>query len=79
MTRTARQPITTGWTALVVLATAQFLVVLSTSIVNVVLPRIRAGLDLSDTGQAWTVNAYVPVFGALLLPGGRAGDVYGPS
>ncbi|MEU2718216.1 MFS transporter [Streptomyces sp. NPDC007205] len=77
MTRTARQPITTGWTSLAVLATAQFLVVLSTSIVNVALPQIRAGLDLSDTGQAWTINAYVLVFGALLLLGGRAGDVYG--
>ncbi|QKV90539.1 MFS transporter [Streptomyces sp. NA02950] len=77
MTRTAPQRTTTGWIPLAVLATAQFLVVLSTSIVNVALPRIRAGLDLSDTGQAWTVNAYVLVFGALLLPGGRAGDVYG--
>lgn len=78
MTRTApRTTTTTGWTPLVVLATAQFLVVLSTSIVNVALPQIRAGLDLSDAGQAWTVNAYVLVFGALLLPGGRAGDVYG--
>ncbi|MFI1168570.1 MFS transporter [Streptomyces sp. NPDC020801] len=77
MTRTALQRTTTGWIPLAVLATAQFLVVLSTSIVNVALPQIRAGLDLSDTGQAWTVNAYVLVFGALLLPGGRAGDVYG--
>ncbi|GAA1134371.1 MFS transporter [Streptomyces javensis] len=77
MTRTAPQRTTTGWIPLAVLATAQFLVVLSTSIVNVALPQIRAGLDLSDTGQAWTVNAYVLVFGALLLPGGRAGDVYG--
>ncbi|GGN95004.1 MFS transporter [Streptomyces albiflavescens] len=77
MTRTAPQQATTGWIPLAVLATAQFLVVLSTSIVNVALPQIRAGLDLSDTGQAWTVNAYVLVFGALLLPGGRAGDVYG--
>ncbi|WP_262698038.1 MULTISPECIES: MFS transporter [Streptomyces] len=77
MTRTATQRTTTGWIPLAVLATAQFLVVLSTSIVNVALPQIRAGLDLSDTGQAWTVNAYVLVFGALLLPGGRAGDVYG--
>ncbi|WP_328929810.1 MFS transporter [Streptomyces sp. NBC_00190] len=77
MTRTAPQRTTTGWTPLVVLATAQFLVVLSTSIVNVALPQIRAGLELSDTGQAWTVNAYVLAFGALLLPGGRAGDVYG--
>ncbi|MER5939586.1 MFS transporter [Streptomyces sp. NPDC001928] len=77
MTRTAPQRTTTGWIPLAVLATAQFLVVLSTSIVNVALPQIRAGLELSDTGQAWTVNAYVLVFGALLLPGGRAGDVYG--
>ncbi|MEU0397052.1 MFS transporter [Streptomyces sp. NPDC006208] len=77
MTRTAPQRTTTGWIPLAVLATAQFLVVLSTSIVNVALPQIRTGLDLSDTGQAWTVNAYVLVFGALLLPGGRAGDVYG--
>lgn len=77
MTRTAEQPTATDWTSLAVLATAQFLVVLSTSIVNVALPRIRDGLALSDTGQAWTVNAYVLVFGALLLPGGRAGDVYG--
>ncbi|WP_435211309.1 MFS transporter [Streptomyces sp. bgisy034] len=78
MTRTALQRTTaTGWMPLAVLATAQFLVVLSASIVNVALPRIRAGLELSDTGQAWTVNAYVLVFGALLLPGGRAGDVYG--
>lgn len=78
MTRTApHTTATTGWIPLAVLATAQFLVVLSTSIVNVGLPQIRAGLDLSDAGQAWTVNAYVLVFGALLLPGGRAGDVYG--
>ncbi|MGW6979692.1 MFS transporter [Streptomyces sp. NPDC054932] len=77
MNRTAPQRTTTGWIPLAVLATAQFLVVLSASIVNVALPGIRAGLDLSDTGQAWTVNAYVLVFGALLLPGGRAGDVHG--
>ncbi|MFE9635812.1 MFS transporter [Streptomyces sp. NPDC006463] len=77
MTRTAPQQTTIGLIPLVVLATAQFLVVLSTSIVNVALPQIRAGLELSDTGQAWTVNAYVLAFGALLLPGGRAGDVYG--
>ncbi|TXS44036.1 MFS transporter [Streptomyces sp. uw30] len=77
MTRTAPQRTTTGWIPLAVLATAQFLVVLSTSIVNVALPQIRAGLDLSDTGQAWTVNAYVLAFGALLLPGGRTGDVLG--
>ncbi|MFI6515754.1 MFS transporter [Spirillospora sp. NPDC050679] len=63
--------------ALAVLATAQFLVVLTTSIVNVALPAIGTGLGLSPVGLAWTVNAYVLVFGALLLPGGRLGDVHG--
>ncbi|MFI6596849.1 MFS transporter [Nonomuraea sp. NPDC050536] len=63
--------------ALAVLATAQFLVVLSTSIVNVALPQLRAGLGLSAAGLSWAVNAYVLVFGALLLLGGRSGDVYG--
>ncbi|WP_431903008.1 MFS transporter [Nonomuraea sp. bgisy101] len=67
----------TSWTPLGVLATAQFLVVLSTSIVNVALPEIRSGLGLSAAGLAWVINAYVLVFGALLLLGGRSGDVYG--
>ncbi|GAA2291653.1 MFS transporter [Nonomuraea roseoviolacea subsp. roseoviolacea] len=62
---------------LVALATAQFLVVLSTSIVNVALPAIRTGLGVSEAGLSWVVNAYVLVFGALLLLGGRAGDVHG--
>ena len=67
----------TRWLPLAALATAQFLVVLSTSIVNVCLPAIRAGLGLSGTGLFWVVNAYVLTFGALLLPGGRLGDVAG--
>ncbi|MFF3672017.1 MFS transporter [Microtetraspora malaysiensis] len=69
--------IRTSWKPLGVLATAQFLVVLSTSIVNVALPEIRIGLGLSAAGLAWVINAYVLVFGALLLLGGRSGDVYG--
>ncbi|MER7505497.1 MFS transporter [Nonomuraea pusilla] len=67
----------TGWTPLGVLATAQFLVVLSTSIVNVALPELRTGLGLDPAGLSWVVNAYVLAFGSLLLLGGRSGDVYG--
>ncbi|MFG1928730.1 MFS transporter [Cryptosporangium sp. NPDC048952] len=59
------------------LATAQFLVVLTTSIVNVALPAIAEGLTLSPSGLAWVVNAYVLAFGSLLLFGGRLGDVFG--
>ncbi|MGR6921877.1 MFS transporter [[Actinomadura] parvosata] len=76
MSSTSASP-TTGWTPLAVLATAQFLVVLSTSIVNVALPELRAGLGLDPAGLSWVVNAYVLAFGSLLLLGGRSGDVYG--
>jgi EmrB/QacA subfamily drug resistance transporter len=62
---------------LAVLATAQFLVVLTTSIVNVALPQVRDGLGLSSTALSWVVNAYVLLFGALLLVGGRLGDIHG--
>ncbi|MGW1990987.1 MFS transporter [Embleya sp. NPDC001921] len=60
-----------------VLAAAQFVVVLSTSIVNVALPQVRDGVGLSGTGMAWVINAYGLAFGALLLPGGRAADLVG--
>ncbi|MFI6845094.1 MFS transporter [Kitasatospora sp. NPDC050467] len=63
--------------ALAVLAGAQFAVVLSTSIVNVALPAVRDGIGLSDAGMSWVVNAYGLAFGALLLPGGRAADLFG--
>ncbi|MEW2304658.1 MFS transporter [Streptomyces sp. NPDC006655] len=64
-------------TALTVLAAAQFTVMLATSIVNVALPQIRAGVGLSDGGTTWVVNAYGLAFGALLLAGGRAADLLG--
>ncbi|MFD9597197.1 MFS transporter [Kitasatospora sp. NPDC059973] len=63
--------------ALAALAAAQFTVMLATSIVNVALPQIRTGVGLSDGGTTWVVNAYGLAFGALLLAGGRAGDLLG--
>ncbi|MCX5214106.1 MFS transporter [Kitasatospora sp. NBC_00240] len=63
--------------ALAALAAAQFTVMLATSIVNVALPQIRAGVGLSDGGVTWVVNAYGLAFGALLLAGGRAADLLG--
>lgn len=60
-----------------VLAAAQFVVVLSTSIVNVALPSVRDGVGLSGTGMAWVINAYGLAFGALLLLGGRVADLAG--
>src|SRR6266481_1588963 len=63
--------------ALVLLATVQLMVVLDTTIVNVALPTIQAGVGFSAAGIAWVVNGYALTFGALLLLGGRSGDLLG--
>ena len=63
--------------ALGLLVSAQFVVMLDTSIVNVALPSIQADLGLGPTGITWVVNAYVLTFGSLLLMSGRAADLFG--
>ncbi len=63
--------------ALGLLVSAQFVVMLDTSIVNVALPSIQDDLMLTPAGVAWVVNAYVLTFGGLLLLAGRAADVVG--
>lgn len=63
--------------ALVLLAAVQLMVVLDTTIVNVALPTIQAAVGFSVSGVAWVVNGYALTFGALLLLGGRSGDLLG--
>ena len=53
--------------ALLVLATAQLMVVLDATIVNVALPHIQRALGFSGSGLEWVVNAYELAFGGLLL------------
>jgi EmrB/QacA subfamily drug resistance transporter len=63
--------------ALLVIATAQLMVVLDSTIVNVALPPIQRAFGFSGSGLEWVVNAYALAFGGLLLLGGRAGDILG--
>jgi EmrB/QacA subfamily drug resistance transporter len=63
--------------ALAVIATAQLMVVLDATIVNVALPHIQTALGFSGTDLEWVVNAYALTFGGLLLLGGRSGDLLG--
>ncbi len=62
---------------LFVILTAQLMVVLDGTIVNVALPHIQAGLHFSGSGLSWVLNAYILTFGGLLLLGARAGDLLG--
>ena len=65
------------WQALVLLAAAQFVIVLDASIVNVALPSLGRDLHFSGDDLSWVVNAYTLVFGGFLLLGGRLADLLG--
>lgn len=62
---------------LAVLISAQFVIMLDTSIVNVALPSIQQDLNLTAPGVAWVANAYFLAFGGFLLVSGRTADVVG--
>jgi EmrB/QacA subfamily drug resistance transporter len=65
------------WWALVVLAAAQFMVIMDTSIIGVALPEMQRDLGFSQGDLQWVFNAYVIAFGGLLLLGGRLSDLLG--
>ncbi|MGI5485612.1 MFS transporter [Microtetraspora malaysiensis] len=65
------------WQALIVLAAAQFMVIMDTSIIGVALPDMQRDLGFSQGGLQWVFNAYVVAFGGLLLLGGRLSDLLG--
>src|SRR5438105_10304738 len=65
------------WSALALIVTAQFMVILDVAIVNVALPSIKSDLNFSQTNLQWVVSAYAILFGGALLLGGRLADVLG--
>ncbi len=65
------------WKALAIIATAQLMMVLDSSIVNIALPKASLDLGIQPTSQQWVVTAYSLAFGSLLLLGGRVSDYLG--
>jgi EmrB/QacA subfamily drug resistance transporter len=63
--------------ALAVIGTAQLMVVLDASIVNVALPSVQRALHFGGANLEWVINAYTLAFGGFLLLGGRTGDLFG--
>ncbi|WP_137811189.1 MFS transporter [Gordonia sp. GAMMA] len=68
---------TTRWWALALIATAQFMVIMDTSIIGVALPQMQADLGFTQHNLSWVFNAYVIALGGLLLLGGRLSDLFG--
>jgi EmrB/QacA subfamily drug resistance transporter len=65
------------WTALALIVTAQFMVILDVAIVNVALPSIQTDLGFSRANLQWVITAYAIFFGGALLLGGRLADLLG--
>ncbi|MFK0022697.1 MFS transporter [Streptomyces sp. NPDC090798] len=65
------------WWVLAVVAVAQLMVVLDTTIVNIALPSAQSDLGFSNGDRQWVVTAYALAFGSLLLLGGRISDMFG--
>jgi EmrB/QacA subfamily drug resistance transporter len=65
------------WSALALIVTAQFMVILDVAIVNVALPSIKSDLNFSQANLQWVISAYAILFGGFLLLGGRLADLLG--
>ena len=65
------------WWILAVIATAQLMVILDNTIVNIALPSAQHDLGFSDANRQWIITAYALTFGSLLLLGGRMSDLFG--
>jgi EmrB/QacA subfamily drug resistance transporter len=65
------------WLALALLASAQLMLVLDVTVVNVALPDIGAALHLQRGELPWVMTIYTVFFGGLMLLGGRIADLFG--
>jgi hypothetical protein len=65
------------WLILIVIAIAQLMVVLDSTVMNIALPSAQNALHFTDVDRQWVVTAYSLSFGSLLLFGGRLADLVG--
>jgi EmrB/QacA subfamily drug resistance transporter len=66
-----------GWLPIAVLAAAQFVMVLDSSVMNVSISQIVADLDTTIQGVQLAITAYTLVMASLMLLGARLGDILG--
>jgi EmrB/QacA subfamily drug resistance transporter len=73
----AASPTSRAGVALAIMLSAQLMIILDATVVNIALPHILTSLRFSRTSLSWVMNGYTLTFGGLLLLGGRAGDILG--
>src|SRR4029077_16042272 len=65
------------WLPLVILASAQFIMVLDSSVMNVSISQIVADLNTTVTGVQSAITMYTLVMAAFMLVGAKLGDILG--
>ncbi|TML67063.1 MAG: MFS transporter, partial [Actinobacteria bacterium] len=65
------------WLPLVILASAQFVMVLDSSVMNVSISQIVADLNTTVTGVQGAITMYTLVMAAFMLVGAKLGDIWG--
>jgi EmrB/QacA subfamily drug resistance transporter len=65
------------WLILIVIAVAQLMVVLDSTVMNIALPSAQHDLGFGNVDRQWIVTAYSLSFGSLLLFSGRLADLIG--
>ncbi|QFZ18303.1 DHA2 family efflux MFS transporter permease subunit [Saccharothrix syringae] len=63
--------------AVFALSLASFVVMVDSTVVQVMLPALMAELGAGLAGVLWVANGFTLVYGVLLLPAARLGDVHG--
>ncbi len=70
-------PTTRKWLGLIAIALGVALIVVDTTIVNVIVPSIIEDLGINSVQAQWIQESYAIVFAALLLLVGRVADLVG--
>ena len=65
------------WLTLGVICTAQLMVVLDLTVMNMALPSAQRALHFSTADRQWVVTAYSLAAASLLLAGGKLSDLLG--
>ncbi len=68
---------TAGWGVIGMLAAAQFIMVLDTTVMNVSISQVAAELNTTIVGMQSAITMYTLVMAAFMLLGGKLGDRWG--
>ena len=70
-------PMRTNWVPIAILAAAQFVMVLDSSVMNVSISQIVADLNTTIQGVQLAITCYTLVMAAFMLVGAKLGDIWG--